>query len=80
MPREPVRVKLTCDLTRYDHRLVAGSLGWTVPAQRATWGVIVNYDCGARLDTLWKSLEDVPAAQSLNTAPPVPVDPKTVEN
>ena len=51
-----VRVKLTCDLTDYDSRLVSGSVGSTVPSAYASWGVIVAYDCGARLDTLPKSL------------------------
>lgn len=49
------RVKLLCDLTRYDRRLVAGSLGWT--GEPGQWGNMVSYDCGARLDTLWRSLE-----------------------
>lgn len=53
MSRE--RVRLTCDLTRYDSRLVEGSLGWT--GRPGPWGNIVEYDCGAVLDTLWKSLE-----------------------
>jgi hypothetical protein len=52
------RVCLTTDLTRYDSRLVAGSLGWTT-VRRAQWGVIVEYDNGAVLDTLWKSLREV---------------------
>ena len=49
------RVRLTCDLTRYDHRLVEGSLGWT--GREGQWGNIVQYDCGAVIDTLWRSLE-----------------------
>jgi hypothetical protein len=53
------RVRLTADLTRYDSRLVAGSLGWTCPEAHAMWGVMVRYDNGAYLDTLWKSLNEL---------------------
>lgn len=53
------RVRLTVDLTDYDSRLVAGSLGWTCPRDPAMWGVMVRYDNGAYLDTLWKSLEEL---------------------
>lgn len=52
----PKRVRLTCDLTRYRAGLVEGSLGWTT-GQNAQWGVIVKYDNGAELDTLWCSLD-----------------------
>ena len=51
------RVRLTCDLTSYCSGLTAGSLGWTMPDAYAQWGVMVAYDNGAQLDTLWKSLE-----------------------
>jgi len=51
------RVRLLCDLTRYRGGLVVGTLGWTDPWSDAQWGVIVNYDNGARLDTLRNSLE-----------------------
>jgi hypothetical protein len=54
---QPQRVRLTADLTRYDARLTTGQLGWTEPGSHAVWGVIVRYDCGARLDTLPRSLE-----------------------
>lgn len=57
MARYPERVRLATDLTRYDWRLTEGQLGWTNPNSRAQWGVIVQYDCGAVLDTLWKSLD-----------------------
>jgi len=63
------RVRLTCDLTEYNSRLVAGSLGWT--GRNGQWGVIVNYDCGASLDTLWRSLEvleDETKAEELRVA------------
>lgn len=49
------RVKLTADLSSYDSRLTGGQLGWT--ERDGMWGVMVRYDCGAYLDTLWKSLE-----------------------
>ena len=52
------RVRLICDLTSYDYRLVVGSMGWTCPYAHAKWGIIVDYDCGVRLDTLWRSLEE----------------------
>ena len=51
------RVKLLADLTSYDRRCKMGSLGWTLPDRNAQWGVIVRYDSGAELDTLWRSLE-----------------------
>lgn len=54
------RVRLTADLTRYDRRLVTGCLGWT--GKPGQWGVMVHYDNGAVLDTLWKSLEEIKEA------------------
>lgn len=51
------RVRLTADLTSYRTGLVPGVMGWTDPATRAQWGVIVHYDNGQSLDTLWRSLE-----------------------
>ena len=59
----PIRVKLTCDLTRYDRRLTEGQEGMTIPSYKCSeWGsmesfVAVRFDCGATLDILWKSLE-----------------------
>lgn len=50
------RVRLTCDLTYYRAGLVEGSLGWTT-SRNGQWGVIVQYDNGTSLDTMWKSLE-----------------------
>jgi hypothetical protein len=54
-----IRVRLTADLTGYRAGLVPGTLGWTDPVSRAPWGVYVEYDNGVRLDTLWKSLEQL---------------------
>lgn len=54
------RVRLRCDLTEYDSRLVAGSLGHTT-GRDGTWGMMISYDCGAYLDTLGTSLEYVDA-------------------
>lgn len=56
------RVKLTCDLTRYDNRCVGGSLGTTCKSHRSMGDgfVKVRFDSGAYLDILWKSLEVIP--------------------
>lgn len=53
----PQRVKLTADLTKYAAGLTPGTLGWTKPTITARWGVMVQYDNGVLLDTLWRSLE-----------------------
>ena len=59
---ERQRVRLNVDLTRYDARLVVGSMGWTLPdVKLSMWGsqdrfVAVKFDCGASLDILYKSL------------------------
>ena len=64
MGGEPRRVRLTVDLTRYDARLVFGSLGRTMPSVKLSiWGsqdrfVAVRFDNGAQLDILRKSLSD----------------------
>jgi hypothetical protein len=60
---EPIRVKLKHDLTKYDPRCIVGIMGWTVPNIKiGIWGsndtfVVVNFDNGAYLDVLWKSLD-----------------------
>jgi len=60
---KPMRVKLRADLTKYDKRCKSGELGWTMPNAKLTvWGsqdrfVAVQFDNGAKLDTLWKGLE-----------------------
>lgn len=57
------RVELIVDLTRYDKRLIVGSLGWTMPdVKLSMWGsedrfVAVQFDNGACLDILYKSLK-----------------------
>ena len=58
-----IRVKLKVDLTKYDKRLVEGSLGYTMPDIKLdVWGwqdryVAVKFDCGACLDVRWEGLE-----------------------
>jgi len=62
---EPIRVKLTEDLTKYDRRCKVGELGWTIPMTKlSVWGsldrfVAVRFDNGAELDVLWKGLEEL---------------------
>lgn len=64
----PKRVRLLCDLTTYDKRLVVGSLGHTT-GRDGQWGSMISYDCGAYLDTIYTSLEEV------DDACPGPDDP-----
>ena len=62
---KPIRVKLIEDLTRYDLRCKVGELGWTIPDTKLSiWGsydrfVAVRFDNGAKLDVLWKGLEEL---------------------
>ena len=63
--RSARRVKLLCDLTHYRRGLVAGTLGWTTSA-RSEWGVMVRYDGGHILDTLWRSLETLEEETNAN--------------
>jgi hypothetical protein len=57
------RVKLTCDLTKYDSRLTVGQEGKTIPHTKLSiWGsqdrfVAVDFDCGAKLDILLSGLD-----------------------
>lgn len=59
----PVRVKLTTDLTRYDHCCVEGSMGTTIPNTKfGMYGsfdhfVAVRFDNGAAMDIAYNSLE-----------------------
>lgn len=55
---KPQRVRLRYGLTDYDERLVVGSLGYTT-GRDGQFGEMINYDCGAYRDTLWKGLEIV---------------------
>ena len=56
------RVKLNCDLSRYDVRCTVDSLGWTMPnVKLSMWGsqdnfVAVHFDNGAKLDIALNSL------------------------
>ena len=52
-------VQLTVDLTRYDHRLVAGSTGTTTGGYSRLGDRFtgVRFDNGAYLDVLWESLD-----------------------
>lgn len=59
----PTRVRLTADLRRYHHHLIAGVDGTTLPDVKfgfwGTWDrfVAVKFDCcGVGLDVLWTSL------------------------
>jgi len=62
---EPVRIKLTQDLTRYHPKLMVGEMGWTMPDEAVgDWGehdtfVAVKFDNGLKWDLLWKGLEIV---------------------
>lgn len=62
---EPKRVKLKVDLTKYDNRCKVGEKGWTIPnVKLSIWGsqdrfVAVKFDNGAKLDILWKGLEEI---------------------
>lgn len=60
---KPERVRLNCDLTRYNSKLLKGQIGYTMPnVKLSMWGssdrfVAVKFDCGVSLDTLYKSLD-----------------------
>jgi hypothetical protein len=73
-----VRVKLTCDLTRYHSKCIVGAMGWTIPrAELSEWGkydrfVAVDFDDGPKMDVLWTSLEIIADPRSEETTP-VPI-------
>jgi hypothetical protein len=58
------RVRLKVDLTQYDSRCVVGSMG-TIGPPCSMWAkgsdlfTGVYFDSGARLDCLWRSLEEI---------------------
>jgi hypothetical protein len=59
-----MRVRLTANLTRYDSRLTGGQEGDTTGSgshlgDRFTF---VLFDCGAKLDVLWESVEIIDEA------------------
>jgi hypothetical protein len=63
----PRRVRLTCDLTRYDERCVAGSMGTTTKANSG-WAALdafaaVQFDSGAYLPVAWSGLEIIEAVK-----------------
>lgn len=53
---KPRRVKLKKDLTKYDEKLVEGSMGYTIPMVKlSVWGSLdsfcaVKFDNGVKLD------------------------------
>jgi hypothetical protein len=60
---DPVRVKLTYNLTRYDSRCIVGELGWTIPnVKLGLYGgldavVAIRFDNRAKLDVFYRNLE-----------------------
>ena len=62
---EPIRMKLTVDLTRYHLNAKEGALCTTIPdCKLSMWGsqdrfVAVRFDEGGSLDILWKGLEKI---------------------
>ena len=63
----PRRVKLTCDLTRYDKRCVIGSMGTTTRDSSGYAGfdhfTAVRFDSGAYLPVAWSGLEIMEAVE-----------------
>jgi hypothetical protein len=59
-----MRVRLTANLTRYDPRLTDGQEGDTIGSgsHLGDHFTFVRFDCGAKLDVLWESIEVIDEA------------------